>query len=731
MESLARYLEGNTMFTRLAHIIITYPRQVFGFSIALLFLAAVSMAFVTADFSPDYALGDSAESSIVDERLADEFGKRDPAVFMVFTSDESITDPTSLQLVDEAVANLPANTPIEVLITPLNSGSPALLGDDGKSVLVIGQVADDVMLAPADLEHITEIVESVAHANGMEVSFSGPGFIDEEINTRIESSLIRAEIVSIPIALVVLLLVFGTLVAAGMPILAGAASIVLAMAVFTIWSSLGFQSVFGINVITMLGLGLGIDYSLFLVKRYRDELHKRSQSEALTITIQTVGKAVFFSGLTVILGLGGTQFFDMPQLRSLGQAGMIVTASTMLFGLTLLPATLMLLGDRINKGRIGRKPVDESGESAFWYGVAHRVMRRPVITLVATMGLLALFAFPLTDIRQDPGGVDMLPESAESRQVFEHIDQNFPLASTEPVYVILESTDPVAIDSIITEINAIDDVVAVSVTGQTEATLLEVLSAGDTLASEPVVKSIRSLSTSQLPLSVGGMAAISVDSSQIVTDGLPIAIAFIFVSAYIVLVFTFGSVLLPIKAMFMSALSISASLGIVVWVFQWGNLEGLFNFTANGAIISMVPILIACILFGLSMDYEVLLLSRIQEEYEATGGNKKSIATGLAHTGQVVSGAATIMVAVFGGFILADITLLKSLGFGLAIAVLLDATIVRGVLVPTTMSLMGRWNWWAPDWLTRIVNRVGVSHTLPQLSDLPVEVAEQHAGGGE
>lgn len=721
------------MFTRLAHLIVSYPKWVFGFSLGVLLLAATSMAFISATFSPDYALGDSVESSVVDQRLAEEFGIADSGVLIVFSGSENMTDPQTLQAVDEAVRILPDTSPIEGVMTPLNSGSPALLAEDGQSVLVIAQVPDGTTLSASELDHIKQSVGSSAEASGMNVAFSGDGFVDEDINHRIESSLIRAEVVSIPIAMVVLVLVFGTLVAAGMPLFVGASSIVLAMAGLMLWSTQGFQSVFGINVVTMLGLGLGIDYSLFLVKRYRDELRKRSQAEALTVSIETVGKAVFFAGLTVILGLGGTQFFDMPQLRSLGQAGMLVTASAMFFGLTLLPATLMLLGDRINKGRVGRRTVDESGESAFWAGVAHRVMRRPVVTLIATIGLLGVMAFPLSDLRQDPGGVDMLPASSEPRQVLEHIGEKFPLASTDPIYVILESTDETAVSSSMANITELPGVAAVNVTGQSDATLIEVISAFDAMDSEPIVESIRDLSTADVSLMVGGTAAINVDSNAIVADGLLPAILFIFASSYIVLLLTFGSVLLPLKAMFMSALSISASLGVVVWVFQWGNFEGLLNFQSNGGIISMVPILVASILFGLSMDYEVLLLSRIQEEYEATGDNKRSIATGLAHTGQVVTGAAIIMVAVFGGFVLADITMLKSLGFGLAIAVLLDATIVRGVLVPTTMSLMGRWNWWAPAWLTRIVNRVGVSHNRPQVEASPgvVPVAPQSVSGGE
>ena len=704
------------MFTRLAHMIVRYPTWVFGFSIGILLLAAASMAMIAPDLSSEYTLGDGVESSVVNQRVVDEFGATENSVLIVFTGDGATTGDAFLEQVDTSAASLMESESIQTVISPGNSGNPALISADGSSALVIGQIPNGTTPSSADLAEIEDLVHNSAAANGLDVQFGGGPFIDEDINSRIESGLIRAELFSIPVALVVLLLVFGTLVAAGMPLVAGAASIVLAMAILAIWSNLGVQSVFAINVVTMLGLGLGIDYSLFLVKRYRDELRTKPQEDALTTAIQTVGKAIFFSGITVILGLGGTMFFDMPQLRSLGQAGMIVTSSTMFFGLTLLPATLMLLGPRINKGRVGRKQSQTtSGESPFWANVAHAVMRRPVVVLLGTIGVLAILAFPLTDIRLVPGGFDMLPTNSEPRQVMEQIITDFPEAAADPIHVIVESTDEATVNAFLADVQQIDGVTAAFVTQQTDATLIEVASAYDPDDSAHIVENIRDRSTSDTKIQVGGSAAFNLDSTNIVNDGLLPAALFVLISSYIVLLLTFGSVWLPLKAMFMSALSISASMGVVVWVFQWGNLEGLLNFTASGGIVSMVPILVACILFGLSMDYEVLLLSRIQEDYEATGDNRHAIATGLANTGQVVTGAALVMVAVFGGFVLADISLIQSLGFGLAFAVLLDATIVRGVLVPTTMALMGRWNWWAPEKVRAVVNKLGVSHTEPRV----------------
>ena len=707
------------MFTRLAFAIVHHPKRVFAASLVVLVLAVVTMAVITPNPSTEFELGASAESRIVSDRMRKEFGLSEDAIVMIFSGSEAMAEPDTLQAVDSSLAGLVDDPRISALITPAGTGSPALIANDGESVLAIAHVSADADIDSSDLDEISETVTTAADANNLDVAFGGRYFIEADINHRTEESLIRAEMVSIPIAIVVLLLVFGSLVAAGMPMVVGAASIILATAVVMYWSTRGYQSIFGLNMITMLGLGLGIDYSLFFVKRYRDELKQRPQDEALALTIQTVGKAIFFSGVTVLLGLGATQFFDMPPLKSLGQAGMIVTASSMFFGLTLLPSTLQLLGSRINRGKIGRgRTVDETGESAFWARVAHSVMARPVVVLVATMALLAVLASPLADINLVQGGPDILPASSEPRQVSEQALAQFPRAAADPIYVLVDSTDAATISALTETISGFEDITAVTIASQNEATLLEVNTSRDSHDAMPIVGDIRDLSTLDAPVLVGGIAAFNADSEEIVMDNLLPAALFVLTTSYVVLLLTFGSVLLPIKAMFMSALSISASLGVVVWIFQQGHFENLLGFGATGAIVHMVPILIACVLFGLSMDYEVLLLSRIQEEYLATGDNRGAIATGLAHTGQVVSGAATIMVAVFGGFVLADVVLIKSLGFGLAFAVLLDATIVRGVLVPTTMRLMGRWNWWSPAWLTGIIQRTGVSHADPRPESL-------------
>lgn len=700
------------MFRRWANIVTSYPKQVIAACVAFLIIAIVLMATVSPVFDSQGYISDNAESMQVHQQLVDDYGIGGDSLVFIFETNGTFSDATTLTAIDTAVASLADQSAIAVVYTPGSTQNPAMIAASGTSAIVVAPLYPGIELTSAELDSIQQTVQTAAAAQGLEVMFGGASFVQHEVTHAVERGLVRAEMVAIPITLIVLVLVFGSIVAAAMPLLIGVASIITGMAVMAVWSSQSYQSVFATNMVTMLGLGLGIDYSLFLVTRYREELRSNTTNQALENTMTTVGKAVFFSGITVIIGLGATTFFDLPALQSLGQAGMVVTASSMLFGLTLLPATLRLLGPRINAGRIGRKDgINSTGESAFWHRVANVVMKQPVGLLVACLTMLGVMALPAFGITLSAGGPEVLPSGSDSREVSERALTDFASDSVDPIYVIVDSTDAEVIASLTQEIGSIDGVLTITPIPDETSTVLQVTSAYDSIDSAAIVTAIRSLDSGSTHLRVGGTAAVSLDNSNAISAGLLPAAIFVGVAGYIVLLLTFGSVLLPIKAMFMSALSITASLGVVVWVFQDGHLENLFNFTSSGMTVSMVPVLIACILFGLSMDYEVLLLSRIQEEYQATGDNDRAIATGLAHTGQVVSGAATIMVIVFAGFILADVLIIKSLGFGLAFAVMLDATLVRGVLVPSTMKLMGRWNWWAPAWVKSVVGRVGFAHS--------------------
>jgi RND superfamily putative drug exporter len=588
------------------------------------------------------------------------------------------------------------------------------------------------------------------------VSAGGFALVGEAIGEEVESGIVRAEIVSIPLTIIIQIVVFGSIIAAGLPLIVGILAIVGSMAGIFLLSQETFQSVFAVNIITMLGLGLGIDYSLFMVTRFREELEKRSVADAVAVTMGTVGKAIFASGVTVIMGLAATQFFPLPALRSMGQAGMVVTAVAVVYGLTFLPALLAILGHRVNSLSIGRKrKIDPAGaEGGFWAGLAQVVMRNATLVVVALVVLLLAAGIPMLRLDLTPGGPDVLPSEQEPRIVSERLVTDFPQASGESIPMLVTASDGnplspaslAALQTLVTEVQGVALVERVDgfvtadvdwatfngdistlpapVAGSVESTirgdqvLLTLTASGTTHDQEETVQALRDLNVPGVQQAVGGGAAASVDTIDGISSGIVPAAIFVTVGAYLILLLTFGSVFLPLKAMFMTLLSISASLGAVVWIFQFGNLQGLFGFQASGEIISTTPILMFCILFGLSMDYEVLMLSRIQEEYLRTGDNQQAVATGLAQTAKVITGAALIMVVVFGGFMLADIVVIKSLGFGLALAVLIDATIVRGLLVPATMRLMGRWNWWAPQPVRRIVDRFGLSHT-PASSALP------------
>jgi RND superfamily putative drug exporter len=619
----------------------------------------------------------------------------------------------------------------------------------------------------ADIESIMRTVQDSATANGLTVAAGGGEAVGLAISEEVAEGIARAEIVSVPLTMLIQMLVFGSLLAAGVPLLIGALAILASIALIFVLSQDIFQSVFAVNIVTMLGLGLGIDYSLFMVTRFREEITHRSVEDALAVTMATVGKAILFSGLTVIFGLAATQFFPLPSLQSMGQAGMIVTALALVYGLTLLPAILAMLGGRINRFSIGRSRTPSGRiEGRFWHGLAGTVMKCPVAIMVTVVIVMLGAGLPLLRLDLTPGGPESLPADQEPRIVSERLASDFPSDEAQPIPVLVSMADgnPASRESVTALRGFVDDVALISgvtrvnsfvspeIAGRAQfdwttysgdpATLPppvtsalqssvrndQVLVQVSTNASgswlEQQVRDIRAMDAAGLDIDVGGFRAEAVDTLDGINRGLVPAAVFVLVGSYLILLLTFGSVFLPVKAIFMTLLSISAALGAVVFIFQDGNLEGLLRFEASGEIISTTPILMFCILFGLSMDYEVLMLSRIQEEYLRTGDNRGSVSFGLEKTGKVITGAAAIMVVVFGGFILADISIIKSMGFGLAFAVLIDATIVRGLLVPATMRLMGDWNWWAPVPIRKAVDRLGFGHhdVVPASPAMPRDV---------
>jgi RND superfamily putative drug exporter len=600
---------------------------------------------------------------------------------------------------------------------------------------------------------------------------TGVPLVQFEFNEVVEADLVRAEIISLPIALIILLAVFGTLVGAAVPIVIAGMALPTSLAVIGLLANVTEMSIFVSNVTTMIGLALSIDYALFMVSRFREELRHATVADAVERTMATVGKAVAISGIAVAIGLGSLIVFESPALRSMGIGGVVTVTSTLVLGLTVLPALLGMLGPRVNRLRVplpralrleteGDGRATEAGHGV-WARIARVVMRRPLMIAVPVLAILLLAGLPFAGIQLSTGGnLDDLPPT-EAVEGFRVLASEFPGGASDPVVVALRADEPIATDGALTpewiaalqgyvadvgDASGSDEVESVldPPPGLDETTYLQLLglpaaqrppeAAGlgehigrwvsddvarvdvfgtwlpDSDEGRAVVDQIRAVPAPDGVTEVltGGLPSRSRDFIASFASSVPWAVAIVVGVTAVVLFLTFGSVILPLKAVLMSLLSITASFGALVWIFQEGNLSSVLAFDPSGTLVASTPILMFAVLFGLSMDYEVLLLSRIRERYVATGDNTRAVAEGIGITGGLITGAALIMVAVFGAFALSSVVLIKALGFSMALAVLIDATVVRGILVPAFMRVMGSLNWWAPRFVQRAVARMGL-----------------------
>ncbi|MGZ3679753.1 MAG: MMPL family transporter [Ktedonobacterales bacterium] len=572
----------------------------------------------------------------------------------------------------------------------------------------------------------------------------------------------RAEEAALPIALLVLLIVFGTFVAALMPLILAVVAVPVALALIYPIALHNETSVFVTNIASIVGLGISIDYSLFMTRRFRDELAQgRSVRDAIGWTVATAGEAILFSGLTVIIGFIGLMLIGIQFMTSLGIGGAVVVSVAVTAALTLLPALLGAFGTRINALRlplIGKltAPTPRDGEAeerpGFWHAWAMGVMRRPVLIVLAVIILLLAMGWPLLSLNIGTPSSSSLPAGTEARLGLDILNQQFPATNENPVVIVAQTPDGSGIlsadnlskvDNLTRWIGAQPHVTGVISLTQLPATLggpsfgeaqlAQIYSTG-AYAKDPrlaglqqfvrqnvsgdttviTVKTDAKIDSAEgkalidhlragdkdagqgLVVQVGGFQAVSLDFNRYLYDNFPKAIVFVLVATYVLLLIMFRSLLLPLKAVLMNVLSVSAAYGMLVFVFQWGNLSSLLNFTSDGFVESTIPILLFCILFGLSMDYEVFLLSRIREEWLRTGNNRFAVARGLEKTGGVITSAALLFVIVAGAFTFTRIIITKEIGLGMTVAVLVDATIIRTLLVPATMRLLGRWNWWLP-----------------------------------
>jgi RND superfamily putative drug exporter len=670
---------------------------------------------------------------------------------LVFGSDSmAVSDPTFKQAVLNALEPLRADSRVKSIETPFD-GQPdlarALTSTDGHHAMAVVSLKDDYASAR---QYYPELRAEVT-SDQLRVYGTGNVAIGHDFDKYLAADLRRAELVSLVIIVPLLLLVFATVISMLLPLGVGGLAVIGGLAAVGILARLTDVSTYATNIVTLIGLGVAIDYSLFIVNRFREELRaEKTVEEALVTAIRTSGRAVTFSGITVAIGLSAMLFFQGSFLASMGTAGAVVVAIAVLYALTFLSALLAVLGHRVNWLRL---PLPQRrSDRGFWHGLAMRVMRRPILVLVPVLAFLGLLASPFFQIKIANGDVGMLPPKAESRVGYDLV-QKFPGQGQTYFSVVVNYPDGPPLTSVrvgdlydlaqrikqIPGVESVEGVVTLdsslsragyqalltepasaqparfqefvhTTTGPNIVVLTAVTKqAAESDGSRAIVRSLRSLA----PPAGSRMlvAAFSIDFTDFIVQRIPLAVAYVMIVTYLVLFLLSGSVVLPLKAVIMNIVSIGASFGALVWIFQQGHLSSLLNFTA-APLDPSVPVLLFCIVFGLSMDYEVLLISRIQEEYRRTGDTRLAVAEGLERSGRLITGAAAIMVAVFLAFGLADVVLIKSIGLGLAIAVALDATLVRALIVPAVMRLLGRANWWAPRPLARLHGRISLGERM-------------------
>ena len=664
---------------------------------------------------------------------------------LILTSAQSaFGQPAFESAVNAAVAPLHSDSRVSALLTPFTVSAaqvPLMVSTDKRSVLV--QVGLKIDFAQARAQYGE--IRGEVHSSSLNITATGDVPLAYDFDTYLASDLRRSEVVSLPLALILLVIVFGT---------GAAALLCLGVGVFAVLGGVGAAlalahaidvSTYAVNVVTLVGLGIAIDYSLFIVTRFREELASgHTVEDALGTTMATAGRAIMFSGLTVAIGLSGLLFYTGTALVSMGVAGAIVVAVSVLYAVTLLPAMLAVLGARINSIRVPILQPKPFGEG-LWHRLATWVMRRPWTVLIPTIAILLIAGSPFLDLQLANSDVNQLPTSAEARVGADLLQAQFPQVGQNTIAVVVDYQHggPMTPTNIAASYQLAQRLAALKgVTGIRSYVTVQpglALTSYQTLYTQPksslpsavqtvlttlngssiavldvatpyfvtsdaahnLVRDIRAVdSVPGATVQVTGDTAFDIDLVNYMIDHTPPAIAFVVITTLIVLTVLLRSVVLPFKAVLMNALSLSAAFGALVWVFDQGHLSNILGFTA-GPLDPTIPVLLFCVVFGLSMDYEVFLLTRMQEAWVRTGDNRTAVADGLERSGRLVTGAAAIMACVFLAFALASVVTIKSIGIGMAVAVVVDATLVRALVVPAVMRLLGDANWWAPHWLHR------------------------------
>ena len=593
-----------------------------------------------------------------------------------------------------------------------STGSKAFVSRKGDATYLA------VSLKPTDEDALQDagerLIASLEDERGVEVG--GPSVAQQQVNEQVESDLRRAELLAFPFLFLLSLLFFRSLVAAALPLLVGGLAIVGTFLMLSVASELTDVSIFALNLVTGLGLGLAIDYSLFVVSRYREEIAKTGPGiYAMRRTMATAGRTVLFSSLTVAGALASLLVFPQNFLFSMGLGGSLVALIAAAIALVVLPAVLALLGERVNALSppfLRRRAETEAKATTegFWYRLSRYVMRAPGRIAVVTTLLLVVLGIPFFGIKFTSVDAQVLPESASARQVDDALQADFPPYRDLPVIVAVDGED--VANRVAERAEKVDGVAEVAKPVELRRDLYEisVISKYPPLSerSQDVVREVRDLDREAL---VTGFTAHYIDLQQSLGDHLPLVLAIVVLITFIVLFLMTGSVVLPLKQVLMNVLGLSATFGILVLVFQDGRFESLLGYTSQGGLESTQPLLLFAIAFGLSTDYGVFLLSRIKEARDGGYSDSESVAVGLERTGRIVTAAALLFSIAIGAFVTSEIIFIKEVGFGTAVAVLIDATIIRALLVPSLMEMLGKWNWWAPAPLRRLHARIGLSET--------------------
>jgi RND superfamily putative drug exporter len=739
------------VLSQIARLGTAAPRRVIGFALILMVAIGIFGIPVAQHLSPSGFQDPTSESSRTAKVLTDKFGQGDVALVLVVTAPDRYDSPASRAVAEDAIDRLQSSGYVAAITSAWTSPAPAaaaLVSADKKSGLIVTGIVGSEAKQQAYTKELTDAL--VGERRGILVRAGGAAMVNLQVTEQSKRDLLLLEAIVVPLSFLVLIWVFGGLFAAALPVAVGVMAILGSLAVLRTVTFFTDVSIFALNLATAMGLALAIDYTLLMVSRYRDELAEGADRErAVAIMMVTAGRTVLFSAAIVALSMAVMVLFPMNFLRSFAYAGVATVGFAALAAIIVTPAALMLLGDRLDSLDVRRalrrllrrpEPIVLPIERQFWYRSTKFVARHAVPIGMAVVVLLGVLGTPFLGVR--PGFPDdrVLPKSASAHQVGDFLRSDFAIDSDSEVPVIIidsDGLDRAEVDRYAAALSRVPDVNSVSApsgtfvggeltgpplsaTGQASGSTLLTVGSSVPLFSEASGNQLDGLHAIPAPggraVEFGGLAQTNRDSVNAITSRLPLVLGLIAVIMLVLLFLLTGSVVLPIKALVLNILSLTAAFGAMVWIFQDGNL-GALGTTATGTLVANMPVLLFCVAFGLSMDYEVFLLSRIREFWLASpqtaADNDESVALGLAHTGRVITAAALIMAISFAALIAAQVSVMRLFGTGLTLAILVDATLVRLVLVPAFMHLAGKWNWWAPTPLVKLHDRMGISEGGP------------------